>query len=103
MFTVPDGLDAVAQLPPIPSPGPVPNGFFADCNPAQGFAGTRPLAEHFNELIINLRALLARGRVPPVKGDPTMLWRAIVGLLTIPYAVTLNVAPGGVAQPADPI
>lgn len=103
MLTTPDGTDAATTLPPISPVGAHPSGFFADCNPAQGFAGTRPMAEHFNELIVNLRALLAKGRIAPAKGDATMLWRAILGLLIIPNSVTLNVAPGGTAMPADPL
>src|SRR5215475_486987 len=102
MFTVPDGPDAVSQLPPIGPIGPTPSGFFADCNPGTGFAGTRPLAEHFNELIINLRALLALAGVAPAKGDETMLWRAILRASTITTWVNIQVATSGSANPSNP-
>jgi hypothetical protein len=102
MFTVPDQPDSVATLPPFSPVGPHPQGFFADCNPAQNFDGTRPLAEHFNELIVNLRALLVEARIAPVKGDATMLWRAILNLQQISANVTFHVSSTGVADPADP-
>jgi hypothetical protein len=102
MFTVPDGTDAVTTCPPIAPAGPQPSGFFADCNPAQGFAGTRPIADHFNELILNLRALLTQAKVAAVKGDPTMLWRAILLLPEITTPLTLYVTPAGVPVPANP-
>jgi hypothetical protein len=102
MFTVPDQNDAVATCPPLSPVGPNPGGFFADCNPGQNFPGTRPIAEHFNELILNLHALLAKSSVAPVKGDPTMLWRAILNLPIIRTAVTLNVSTSGSATPANP-
>jgi hypothetical protein len=103
MFTIPDGGDAATQLPPIGPVGPNPNGWFADCNPAQGFAGTRPLAEHFNEQVMNNRALLARAGITPVKGDATMLWRAILALGIIWTSVTVNVSPTGTPNPPDPL
>jgi hypothetical protein len=102
MFTLPDNADASPTCPPISAPGPVPNGFFKDCQ-------TIPTAEDFNELILNLRALLAHAGVPGVKGDPTMLWRCIQQMIpaqrvyTIDSSVTLNVAPGGSANPANPL
>lgn len=102
MFTTPDQNDASATLPPFSAPGPRADGFFQDCNPAQGFAGTRPLAEHFNEQIVNNRALLAKARIAAVKGDETMLWRAILNLALITQSVTFNVAAGGTVEPADP-
>src|SRR5215813_1485570 len=102
MFTLPDGVDAVAQLPPIGPIGATPNGFFADCNPGQGFPGTRPLAEHFNEQIINNRALLRRARIAPVKGDETMLWRAILAVATIEANQSFYVTTTGVTNPANP-
>jgi hypothetical protein len=106
VFTLPDTADAAATCPPIGAVGPKPNGFFADCDPAANFDGTRPIAEHFNELIVNLRALLAHASIAAVKGDPTMLWRAIQAMIlsfTIDAAVTVNVAPGGSANPANPL
>jgi hypothetical protein len=103
MLTTPDGSDAAAALPPISGPGPNPNGFFADCNPAAGFDGTRPIAEYFNELIVNLRELLRQGHVlAPVKGDPSLVWKAVLGLLVISTSVTLNVAPTGTPTPVNP-
>src|SRR4029077_19099670 len=100
MLTTPDGNDAVATCPPISTPGPNANGFFADCNPAQNFDGTRPLAEHFNELILNLRALLTQAGIAAAKGNPDMLWRAVLGLRIVSTARTLNVALTGSATPA---
>jgi hypothetical protein len=110
MFTLPDNQDAVTTCPPISPPGPHPNGFFIDCGGGQG---TIPTAEDFNELILNLRALLARASVPGVKGDATMLWRAIEQrihaldipqqIFTIDAFVTIYVAPGGSAWPANPL
>jgi hypothetical protein len=104
MFTIPDTTDAVATCPALSPVGPTPQGFFADCNPGTGFAGTRPIAEHFNELILNLRALLTEAGVPAVKGDPTMLWKSILRIGAITSNVTLNVIPtGGAAEPANPL
>lgn len=110
MFTLPDNADAATTCPALSPPGPHPNGFFQDCG---GGAGTIPSAEDFNELILNLRALLARAAVLGVKGDATMLWRAIeqrIHALDIPQqfftidsAVTIYVAPGGSAWPANPL
>lgn len=102
MFTVPDQNDAVATCPAFSPVGPTPQGFFADCNPGQNFPGTRPIAEHFNELILNLHALLTKASVAPVKADPTMLWRAILNLPMITQPLTLNVSTSGVAKPANP-
>jgi hypothetical protein len=102
MFTSPDASDAVATCPPISPPGPVPEGFFADCNPATNFPGTRPIAEHFNELILNLRALLTQAGIAARKGDPSMLWRAILDLPVIVTHVTLAVAATGVPSPVNP-
>jgi hypothetical protein len=102
MITTPDGSDSVAVCPAFSPVGPHPSGFFADCNPAQNFDGTRPLAEHFNELIVNLHALLKEGRVTAVKGDATMLWRAILQLQLIETSVTFNVTATGVAAPVNP-
>lgn len=102
MFTTPDGVDSAAQLPPIGPPGAQPNGYFADCNPGQGFPGTRPLAEHFNEQIINNRALLRQARITPVKGDESMLWRAILALSTITANQSFYVTTTGVPTPANP-
>jgi hypothetical protein len=103
MITTPDAGDAVASCPPFSPVGPTPEGFFADCNPGTGFAGTRPIAEHFNELILNLRALLTQAGVAPVKGDPTMVWRSILQLGALHGAVTLNVSTSGTAAPANPL
>jgi hypothetical protein len=104
MLTTPDTGDAVQTCPPFTPAGPQPEGFFADCNPGQNFPGTRPIAEHFNELIVNLRELLKQGHVTTlVKGDASMLWRAIRGLLSITSNVTLNVSPAGTATPANPL
>jgi hypothetical protein len=102
MFTVPDQPDAVATCPAFSPVGPNPQGFFADCNPAQGFAGTRPVAEHFNELILNLHALLVKGGVTAVKADPTMLWRAVLNVPVIAAPVTVYVTPTGSATPVNP-
>jgi hypothetical protein len=102
MFTLPDASDAVATCPAFAPVGPIPDGFFADCNPGQNFPGTRPIADHFNELILNLRALLTQAGVTAVKGDPTMLWKSILRLGTITSNVTLNVDPSGVTEPANP-
>lgn len=103
MFTTPDQNDAVTPCPPFSPPGPLPEGFFADCNPGANFPGTRPIAEHFNELILNLRALLTKAGVAPVKGDPTMLWRAILQVPIITTPIVLRVMPGGTATPPNPI
>lgn len=106
MFTLPDNADAAPTCPALSPPGPHPNGFFQDCGSG---AGTIPTAEDFNELILNLRALLAHAGVAGVKGDATMLWRCIQQMIplqkvyTIDSAVTLNVAPGGSANPGNPL
>jgi hypothetical protein len=107
MFTLPDNSDAATTCPPMTGPGPHPNGFFQDCGSG---VGTIPTAEDFNELILNLRALLAKAGVPGVKGDATMLWRAILALVpqfqqflfTINSAVDIYVRPGGTPNPPDP-
>lgn len=103
MLTLPDQPDAVAECPPFSPVGPIPAGFFADCQPSAGYAGTRVLAEHLNELILNLRALLVRGHVTAVKGDPTMLYRAIEQLLIVQQPVTLHVSLTGSPTPFDPV
>jgi hypothetical protein len=121
MFTVPDEADAAPSCPPLSPVGPHPNGFFQNCG---GGAGTIPSAEHFNELILNIHALLAHAGVAGVKGDPTMLWRCIDAMIhalvsvlvppmipppvpqyiyTIDTGVVLNVVPGGSPWPANPI
>jgi hypothetical protein len=98
MFTVPDTADAATTCPPIGPVGPKPNGFFADCDPEANFDGTRPIAEHFNELILNLRALLAHAAIGPVKGDPTMLWRAIQAMcLALAPTIPTTLPPSGPA------
>jgi hypothetical protein len=120
MFTIPDEADAATSCPPLSPVGPHPNGFFQNCG---GRAGTIPSAEHFNELILNLHALLAHAGVAGVKGDPTMLWRCIDGMIrglvsvlvppmipppipqtiyTIDSGVTIYVAPGGSPWPGNP-
>jgi len=110
MFTLPDDAGASPTCPALGPVGPHPNGFFQDCG---GGAGTIPTAADFNELILNLRALLARASVPGVKGDASMLWRAIEQrihaldipqqIFTIDAFVTIHVAPGGVAWPMNPL
>lgn len=87
MFTLPDANDAAPTCPPIGGPGPIPGGFFADCNPMENFEGTKPVAAIFNELILNLHALLKWANVAPNKGDETMLWRCLL------QAIQTNVPP----------
>src|SRR6266436_4877431 len=98
MFNTPDNADAVPACPPFDPPGPVPRGFYKDCK-------TIPVAEDFNELIVNLRALLLKegGPQQPIKGVSRILWEAIVNLPVINYDIILQVAPGGVALPDDPL
>ena len=107
MFNVPDTADAAATCPPFKAVGPKPAGFFADCDPAANFDGTRPIADHFNELIVNLHALAVQaGNITGPKGDPTILWRCIQGMqriFTIDTAVDLYVSPTGSSAPADPL
>jgi hypothetical protein len=73
MLTTPDHADAVTS-PAAPAPvGPNPKGFYQDCDPPTGRAGTVYRAEDFNELILNLRALLDAAALVGTKGDATML------------------------------
>ncbi|HKE81625.1 MAG TPA: hypothetical protein VKB54_20070 [Solirubrobacteraceae bacterium] len=57
--------------------GPNPEGFYLDCDPATGRAGTVYRAEEFNELILNLRELLRAASVAGTKGSATMLRAAL--------------------------
>jgi hypothetical protein len=102
MFTTPDQTDAVATPPTFQPPGPRPQGFYADCNPATNFPGTRPVADDFNELIVNLHNLLVEAGIPGVKGDPTMLTRGLRAARIIRTSQTLQVAPTGTATPVNP-
>jgi hypothetical protein len=108
MFTTPDAADAAVSLPPIGAPGPHPNGFYLDCDPPSGKAGTVFEAAYFNELILNLRRLLTEAGRAAVKGDPLMLTDAIRLLIDIRRPIilsplTLNVATTGSATPVNPI
>jgi hypothetical protein len=73
MLTTPDHDDAVTSAPAAAPVGPKPKGFYQDCDPPTGRAGTVYRAEDFNELILNLRALLTAAALPGTKGDATML------------------------------
>ena len=104
MFTTPDNDDAVPDCPPFNPPGPVPSGFYKDCQ-------TIPTAEHFNELIVNLRGLLYQTTivdegdgVVAVKGDSTTLAQGVLraGVITQGILVDVDPAGGGVAEPRDP-
>jgi len=77
MLTTPDHDDALTSVPTFSPVGPKPSGFYADCDPATGEEGTTLRAEDFNELILNLRALLAAAAVAGTKGDPTILRTAL--------------------------
>jgi hypothetical protein len=77
MLTTPDHDDAVTS-PPAPAPvGSHPQGFYQDCDPATGRAGTIYRAEEFNELAANLRAFLTAAGITPTKGLATMLRDAL--------------------------
>jgi hypothetical protein len=78
MLTTPDQTDAVTS-PATPAPvGPHPQGFYRDCDPPTGRAGTIYRAEDFNELIQNLRAIVFQAAaVAPTKGAATMLRDAL--------------------------
>jgi len=71
MLKTPDHTDALSS-PPAFAPAGTP-GFYADCDPASGKAGTVLRAEDFNELILNLRQLMSSAAVTGTKGAPTIL------------------------------
>ena len=73
MITTPDHSDAASSMPALEPVGPKPQGWWLDCDPATGQAGTRFRAEEFNELAANLRRFLEASGVAPVKGAPDML------------------------------
>jgi hypothetical protein len=73
MLTTPDHDDALTSVPTFGAPGPKPGGFYGDCDSATGQEGTTFRAEEFNELIVNLRALLDAAAVTGTKGTATML------------------------------
>jgi hypothetical protein len=77
MLTTPDHADAVTSAPAPAPVGPNPQGFYQDCDPGTGRAGTIYRAEEFNELAGNLRTFLAAAAVSPVKGLVTMLKTAL--------------------------
>jgi hypothetical protein len=81
MLTTPDHADAVTSPPAAAPVGPNPHGFYQDCDPATGRAGTIYRAEDFNELIQNLRALLTAAGVTAIKGDATTLRTTLYRLL----------------------
>jgi hypothetical protein len=92
MLTTPDHSDAATALPAMEPVGPKPSGFWLDCDPATGAAGTRFRAEEFNEAAINLRRFLAAAGVAPVKGAPDMLLASLNRLFA--GKVTAVVATG---------
>jgi hypothetical protein len=112
MFTVPDGSDAAVDCPPFKPVGPKPAGFWQDCDPESNFAGTIPLADYFNELVVNLRGLLyqtfivdAGPGVTAVKGDSRTLAQAVLRAPVITQAgffIYVN-PPIGSPEPNDPI
>jgi hypothetical protein len=77
MLTTPDHDDAATSPPAFSSVGPKPQGFYLDCDSATGQEGTTFRAEEFNELILNLRQLVAAASVTGTKGDPAILQNAL--------------------------
>jgi hypothetical protein len=77
MLTTPDHADALTSVPTFAPVGPKPQGFYGDCDAATGAEGTTFRAEEFNELALTLRRLMTAAAASAVKGDATMLQRAL--------------------------
>jgi hypothetical protein len=100
MLTTPDHDDAVTSPPAFAPVGPRPQGFYQDCDPPTGRAGTFFRAEDLNELALNLRRFVTASGLTPTKGDPTTLHQALNRLYagggrTVVASVTLAPADAG--------